>query len=180
MLPKSIPFVLASIAVTAMGCGGASPPPAKPPVASTPAPAEASSPPAIAAPASSPTASTVSISDDIRTKCGISDTDAYFPFDSARLTSKDRTPLDSVAKCFVSGPLKGRPLKLIGHADPRGEADYNMTLGLSRADSVGQYLMARGMNRGKTKTTTRGSMDATGTDESTWQNDRRVDVILGE
>ena len=179
MFSKPTPFALASMALIAMGCGGASPPPAKPPVTSTPAP-EASSPTRAAAPASSLTASNVSISDDIRTKCGIPVSDAYFPFDSARLTSKDRTPLDSVAKCFVSGPLKGRPLKLIGHADPRGEADYNMTLGLSRADSVGQYLTARGMDRGKTKTTSRGSMDATGTDESTWQSDRRVDVMLGD
>jgi peptidoglycan-associated lipoprotein len=179
MLSNFTPFALASMALIAMGCVGASPPPAKPPVTSLPAP-EASSPTRAAAPASSPTASNVSISDGIRTKCGIPDSDAYFPFDSARLTSKDHTPLDSVARCFVSGPLKGRPLKLIGHADPRGEADYNMTLGLSRADSVGQYLTARGMDRGKTKTTSRGSMDATGTDESTWQNDRRVDVMLGD
>ena len=178
MLPKSMPFAFASIAILAMGCGGASPP-AKAPIASTPSP-QASSPAGTAAAASSPTASNVSISDVIRTKCGIPDSDAYFPFDSAHVTSKDQSPLDSVAKCFVSGPLKGRPLKLIGHTDPRGEADYNVTLGQSRADSVGQYLTARGLDRGKTKTTSRGSMDATGTDESTWQNDRRVDVMLGD
>ncbi len=179
MLPKFTSFALASIALIAMGCGGASPPPAKAPVASTPAP-EAPSPAQTSTTAASPTASNVSISDDIRAKCGIPDSDAYFPFDSAHLTTTDRSPLDRVAKCFVSGPLKGRPLKLIGHADPRGEADYNMTLGQSRADSVGQYLTERGMDHGKTKTTSRGSMDATGTDESSWQHDRRVDVMLGD
>lgn len=176
MLPKSSAFVFASIALVAAGCAGQSPPPPKGPIASTQAP-EAPSPPRTVV---APTATNVSISEDIRSKCAIPESDAYFPFDSAHLTAKDRTPLDSVARCFVSGPLKGRPLKLIGHADPRGEAEYNMTLGLSRADSVGQYLTARGMDRGKTKTTSRGSMDATGTDESSWQNDRRVDVLLGD
>jgi peptidoglycan-associated lipoprotein len=178
MFPKSVLLALALAGATAIGCGGASLV-AKPPVASGPAP-EPTPPANAAAPAPSPSASNVSISDEIRAKCGIPDEDAYFPFDSARVTSKDRTPLDSVARCFISGPLKGRPLKLVGRADPRGESEYNITLGLSRADSVGQYLMARGMAAAKTKTTSRGSMDATGTDESTWQNDRRVDVMLGD
>jgi peptidoglycan-associated lipoprotein len=121
----------------------------------------------------------VAISDEIRSRCGIPDQDAYFTFDSARLTSHDRTPLDSVARCFVSGPLKGRHVKLVGRADPRGEAEYNMTLGQSRADEVGQYLVARGLSRTMTMTTSRGAMDATGTDEASWERDRRVDVMLG-
>jgi hypothetical protein len=31
-----------------------------------------------------------------------------------------------------------------------------------------------------TLTTSRGAIDATGTDEASWQRDRRVDVTLGE
>ena len=122
----------------------------------------------------------MAISDEIRRLCGISDRDAYFAFDSSRVRSQDRSPLDGVARCFSTGPLKGRQLKLIGHADPRGEADYNMTLGLSRADAVGQYLVARGLKPASAKTTSRGSMDAAGTDEASWQKDRRVDVTLDD
>jgi peptidoglycan-associated lipoprotein len=122
----------------------------------------------------------VSISDEIRTKCGISDEDAYFAFDSSHLTSHDHTPLDLVAKCFISGPLKGRFVKLVGRADPRGSVDYNVVLGQSRADAVGQYLATRGMAQGKTQSTSRGAMDAAGTNEASWQKDRRVDVVLGD
>jgi outer membrane protein OmpA-like peptidoglycan-associated protein len=55
----------------------------------------------------SPTASNVSISDEIRSKCGISDADAYFPFDSARVTSNDRTPLDQVVRVLHAGSARG-------------------------------------------------------------------------
>jgi len=168
-------FALASCAGFAVACGGAKPPVAQPTAENT----QAATTPATQSD-QSPTSSNVSISDEIRTKCGIPDADAYFSFDSSRVTSHDHTPLDLVAKCFTSGPLAGRTVKLVGRADPRGETDYNMTLGQSRADAVGKYLDARGMSKGKTESTSRGAMDATGTDESGWQHDRRVDVMLGE
>ena len=126
------------------------------------------------------TTSDVHISDEIRSRCGISDADAYFVFNSASVTTHDRTPLDLVVRCFTSGPLKGRGVKLVGRADPRGPSDYNMTLGQWRADSVEVYLTSRGMNKSKAQTTSRGAMDAMGSDEATWQHDRRVDVLLAE
>jgi peptidoglycan-associated lipoprotein len=177
MLPRPALIALALTSAAAMGCGSAPPQVAKVPVQSTPSPLAQTT---TAPPPASPTASNVNISDEIRAKCGIPDADAYFPFDSARVTPNDRTPLDSVARCFTSGPLMGRPLKLVGRADPRGEAEYNMTLGLSRADSVGRYLVTRGMASDNAKTTSRGAMDAAGTDEGTWQKDRRVDLMLGD
>ena len=88
--------------------------------------------------------------------------------------------LDQVATCFSSGPLKGRQLKLVGHADPRGSSDYNMTLGQSRADSVAGYVVGKGLDKSKTESTSRGAMDATGDNEPTWAKDRRVDVLLAQ
>jgi len=171
----SVSAAVVSLALVA--CGGSKPPAAAPTAANAPA---ASGPSAQSTATQSATASNVSISDEIRTKCGIPDADAYFSFDSSHLTTHDRTPLDLVAKCFVSGPLAGHSVKLVGRADPRGESDYNITLGQSRADAVGSYLDGRGLAKGKTLTTSRGSMDASGTDESGWQHDRRVDVMLGD
>ena len=124
-----------TLAALSIGCAGSKPPVVTPDTqkAANAAPAPSSSLP-------SPTSSNVSISDEIRTKCGISDADAYFPFDSAHVTSTDHSPLDLVAKCFTSGPLAGRSVKLVGRADPRGPSDYNLTLGQSRADAVSSYL----------------------------------------
>jgi peptidoglycan-associated lipoprotein len=124
------------------------------------------------------TAGTVAISDEIRKACGIADEDAYFPFDSARIQTVV-PPLDAVARCFTAGPLAGRSLHLIGHADPRGPSEYNMTLGEARADSVQSYLALHGLPPAEVGTTSRGALDATGQDELGWAHDRRVDVVLG-
>jgi peptidoglycan-associated lipoprotein len=70
-------------------------------------------------------------------------------------------------------------MKLIGRADPRGDSEYNMVLGGRRASSVATTLEQLGMSSQKISSTSRGEMDATGTDEATWAKDRRVDVLLG-
>jgi peptidoglycan-associated lipoprotein len=130
-------------------------------------------------PSQAATSGTLRISADILRACGLSDTDAYFPFDSARLEKQDIQPLNAIAICFATGGLKGRAVKLIGHADPRGSVGYNMTLGQSRADGVAGYLERKGIEKAKVETTSRGAMDATGTDEAGWTHDRRVDVTIG-
>jgi peptidoglycan-associated lipoprotein len=131
-------------------------------------------------PADSPTASAVHISDEILEACGISKPDAFFAFDSANVRPDDARVLDQIATCFSTGKLKGRTLKLVGHADPRGGSDYNVTLGQSRADAVAGYITSKGLDKAKTESTSRGAMDATGSDEPTWARDRRVDVLLGQ
>jgi peptidoglycan-associated lipoprotein len=123
---------------------------------------------------------TVNVSQDIRAQCGIDDSDRApkFDFDSTQLAGNDRDVLQKVAVCFTTGPLKGRALRLIGRADPRGEAEYNMNLGESRATSVRKYLASLGVAAGRMSETSRGAIDATGHDEETWRKDRRVDVDL--
>ena len=174
-------FALALAASSLVGCGGDQPPP-KTPVDVAPTPAATPAPtnrlPEKAP--DSPTAAAVRISDEIAKACGISEPDAYFAFDSSNLRAEDAGVLEKVVTCFVSGALKGRMLKFVGHADPRGGSDYNMTLGQSRADSVAGYMVSKGMSKSKTESTTRGAMDATGNDEPTWARDRRVDVMLGQ
>jgi peptidoglycan-associated lipoprotein len=125
-------------------------------------------------------AANVRISPDILQACNIPETNAYFGFDSSRLTSFDLAPMDQLATCFTKGPLAGRAMRLVGHADPRGTTEYNVTLGQARADAVAQYLFDRGVRTDHATTTSRGAMDATGTDEDSWARDRRVDVTLAQ
>jgi peptidoglycan-associated lipoprotein len=101
-----------------------------------------------------------------------------FDYDSASIGDQDRTVLTAIAKCLSEGPLKGRGLALTGRADPRGEPEYNMSLGESRADSVSRYLHDLGVQSDRMRATSRGEIDATGTDEGTWAHDRRVDIDL--
>jgi len=146
-----------------------------PPVAPPP-PALAKVPDAWAT--KSPTRSVVNISEDIRRACGITDADAHFAFDSAQVTSRDHPALDRLVQCFTSGPLARREMRLVGHADPRGDEEYNLALGGQRADGVKTFLVGRGLSATRAATTSRGEMEAKGTNETTWAEDRRVDVLL--
>ncbi len=122
----------------------------------------------------------VSLSDDLRKACKIEE-DANAPkfdYDSKGLSTADRDVLVQVARCLTTGPLKGREVQMIGRADPRGEVEYNMTLGESRAASVQVYLAGLGVAKEKMGVTSRGELDATGTDEEGWRLDRRVDLRL--
>ncbi len=159
------------------GCGGAKPPEAQ--TGSGQANAAAPAAQQTAKDEKTATSGAVAISEDIRKACGISDADAYFSFDSAHLTSQDVRPLSLVATCFTTGPLKGHEVDLVGRADPRGTSEYNVALGQSRADAVEGYLVRHGVSKGKAEASSRGAMDATGTDESGWARDRRVDIMLG-
>lgn len=127
----------------------------------------------------SETSSNIHIDDAILKACGIEQANAFFAFDSANLRPEDAKPLDLVAKCFATGPLKGKLLKLVGHADPRGDGDYNFALGQARADSIAKYIMGKGLDKAQVSSTSRGAMDATGSDEPGWAKDRRVDLMLG-
>jgi peptidoglycan-associated lipoprotein len=120
----------------------------------------------------------ISIADEIKKACNISDPDAYFAFDSAKVTEQGDRVLKQLADCFTTGPMKGKIMRLVGHCDPRGSEDYNMVLGQHRADNVKQFLTTKGLAADRAQTSSRGKMDATGTDEATWAKDRRVDVLV--
>ena len=79
---------------------------------------------------------------------------------------------------FATGPLAGKNMGLVGHADPRGESEYNMLLGERRATNVGSAISQEGLDQSKIRTSSRGEMDARGYDEPSWAQDRRVDVMI--
>jgi peptidoglycan-associated lipoprotein len=154
--------------LTVVACATPQGPPVREPV---PAPALAPEP-------GPPTQSVIRIAEEIRRACGIADADAHFAFDSARLETADYPVLQKIVACFTSGPRAGRQLRLVGHADPRGDEEYNLLLGGSRADGVKGFLVERGLAGQQAATSSRGEMDASGVDAQSWAADRRVDVVL--
>lgn len=124
----------------------------------------------------------VNVDDDIMRLCNIHidnvDRAPKFDYDDADLLPEDRDILEQVARCVTTGPLKGRKLALVGRADPRGDTEYNMVLGEHRAESVGTYLANLGVEPNNLMKTSRGELDAEGTDDESWRRDRRVDVLL--
>lgn len=101
-----------------------------------------------------------------------------FNFNSAKLAKQAQSSLDILAECFISGKAKDKRMALVGHTDPRGEDDYNLALGQRRADSVAKYLTKKGLGNDRIDVTSRGEMDASGSDDAGWNADRRVDIRL--
>lgn len=123
----------------------------------------------------------LAVAGDILEACGIKaapSANPTFETDQDELTAEDRQVLDQIASCLTTGALKGRAVSLVGRADPRGTAEYNLGLGSRRAESVSSYLARLGVGAPQLAVTTRGALDATGTDEAGWQQDRRVDIQL--
>ncbi len=129
-------------------------------------------------PGQDPKQANIEISPQIAEACGISETDAYFPYNSAKVSKSADLLFTKLADCFTTGPLAGKSMKLVGHADPRGEDEFNMTLGGRRADNVSDALEKKGLPESQMQTTSRGEMDAVGTDEASWAKDRKVGVFL--
>ena len=168
----------ALLATLAIGCGSEATPAPETPATKTETPA----PPAKTSekPGDDPTKSDINISDKIKQACGLSDPEAHFAYNSSQVRASDKATLKKLADCFATGPLKGQKMNLVGHADPRGESEYNMVLGGRRAENVGSALKGAGLPAGQLSTSSRGALDASGTDEAGWAKDRRVDVMLAE
>jgi peptidoglycan-associated lipoprotein len=124
----------------------------------------------------------VGVSDDLVAKCKIHlanvEQAPKFGFDDSDLLPADRDVLQQIADCLTRGPLQGKSVQLIGRTDPRGTDEYNLGLGSKRAYSVKTYLERLGVPGAHMSPSTKGEIDASGTDNSGWQRDRRVDVKL--
>lgn len=125
----------------------------------------------------------VSVSNEILQACnlalaGQAEDAPKFPFDQSDLLDEDYKVLNQISTCLTTGPLAGREVLLTGRADSRGTTEYNMTLGAERAHTVAGYLSSRGVSQGRLQETSRGELDAVGTDVLGQKQDRRVDITL--
>lgn len=99
----------------------------------------------------------------------------YFDFDQYSLTAESRAVLLAHAD-----KLKGASVavRLEGHADERGSREYNMALGEKRANAVRDFLVTQGVNGSSLEVVSFGEEQptATGSDEASWSQNRRVEV----
>jgi len=119
-----------------------------------------------------------SVDDKIAKMCDLPE--ARFDFNSASVGAEATNVIAAIAKCFLEGPGKGKNINVVGHADPRGEEEYNFALGQRRAGSVGSLFKKAGLSEDRVSTSSRGELDATGTDDAGWSRDRRVEIQLAQ
>jgi peptidoglycan-associated lipoprotein len=176
--------LLAGLLALLPACGSDPAPQAKTAEGQAPSPVAAAAPKTTAAATQradtkSPTSGSVQIEDRILKACGDVPA-ARFAFDSTSIEGDAAVTLQALAKCFDTGPLKGKGMRLVGHADARGEPGYNRALGQQRASSVASYVESKGIAASRVSTMSKGELEATGTDEEGWARDRKVEIFLAD
>jgi peptidoglycan-associated lipoprotein len=105
----------------------------------------------------------------------ITETIIYFDFDTANIRPEYSEVLAAHARRLVANP--NMSVRLEGHADERGSREYNIGLGERRAQAVRQALMLQGVTTvsyGEERPMSPGS------DEESWAQNRRVEIIYAE
>ena len=103
----------------------------------------------------------------------------FFETDSTELTPQGRDTLEKQAQWLQQ--YGNYTFTLEGHADERGTREYNIALGARRAQTVRDYLAARGIHPGRMRTVSYGKERpvAVCNDISCWSQNRRVVTVLG-
>ena len=103
----------------------------------------------------------------------------FFETDSTELTPQSRATLDKQAQWLNTYPRYSFTIE--GHADERGTREYNIALGARRAQTVRDYLVARGVAGNRMRTISYGKERpvAVCNDISCWSQNRRAVTVLG-
>jgi peptidoglycan-associated lipoprotein len=100
----------------------------------------------------------------------------FFEFDSSEIRGDGPEIVAAHAKYLAGKPIR---VRLEGHTDERGSREYNIGLGERRAQAVRRALMLQGAADNQLATVSYGEERpvATGTEETAWQQNRRVEII---
>jgi peptidoglycan-associated lipoprotein len=102
----------------------------------------------------------------------------FFDFDASSLTAEGKSALD--ANAAIMSQFPDVKLEIQGHADERGTTEYNLALGQKRADSVVQYLLARGIAPSRARSVSYGEerpLDGRSV-ETAWEQNRRAEFKI--
>ena len=97
-----------------------------------------------------------------------------FDYDSSEISSSAGNTAEANARCMQERDIPHATLT--GHCDPRGTEEYNLALGDRRARAVQGYMGRLGVDRGRMSARSMGEEMASGSNESGWARDRRVEV----
>jgi OOP family OmpA-OmpF porin len=100
-----------------------------------------------------------------------------FDFDSAAIKPEMAEALDGVARAVRNSP-GDEMLTIVGHTDGVGSQEYNLDLGLRRADSTRDYLASIGIPSSRMVTRSAGKLEpiATNETEAGRARNRRIEI----
>jgi len=102
----------------------------------------------------------------------------YFDYDDSALREDAKDALRGNAEYLRTVP--SAKIELQGNCDERGTEEYNLALGKRRAESAQQYLTDLGIASNRMSTVSFGEENpaVTGSSDSAWAKNRRVDFVL--
>ncbi|MGH7506656.1 MAG: OmpA family protein [Longimicrobiales bacterium] len=102
----------------------------------------------------------------------------YFDYDESAIRADAQETLSQKVAVLRANPDVA--LRITGHADERGSIEYNLALGLRRANSVRDYLVGFGLDASRFTTETMGEdrpLDP-GTTEAAYARNRRGEFTI--
>jgi peptidoglycan-associated lipoprotein len=101
----------------------------------------------------------------------------HFDFDSYLVRPSDQPMIERHARYLTTAPQL--TLRIEGHADERGGSEYNLALGMRRADSVRRALALLGVANTRIEIVSWGEERpaAPDHDEASWEQNRRAEII---
>jgi peptidoglycan-associated lipoprotein len=101
----------------------------------------------------------------------------FFDFDRFNIKESERPKLQAAKEWLEKNP--GYRIVLEGHADWRGTAEYNLSLGDRRANAAKNYLTGIGVAKDKLEANSKGSLEAKqNASDADAANDRRVELVV--
>lgn len=100
----------------------------------------------------------------------------YFAFDKATLSKEAKDTLRKQAEWLNSYPNVIATIE--GHCDEIGSKNYNLALGLRRAEVVEKFLVAQGVNKNRLATVTYGKGMPEVAGDNAWKQNRRVVSVV--
>lgn len=109
----------------------------------------------------------------------VTDTRVYFDTDRANIRTEEQPKLDALVPVFQANPEMR--VQITGYADPRASVRYNLELGMRRANSAREYLVARGVSSERIDIVSfgEGLREATAA-QAQWQEMRRAEFDITE
>jgi peptidoglycan-associated lipoprotein len=103
----------------------------------------------------------------------------YFDYDKSDLRQDARNILSKNAEILLKSKTDAK-LKIEGHCDERGSAEYNLALGERRAKSALQYLLTLGVQADRLSVISFGKEKPAvqGNDEAAWTKNRRAEFVI--
>jgi peptidoglycan-associated lipoprotein len=160
-----------------------------PPVVAAPAPAPAPVPAPVAAPAPRVNQDSIDRANRLRDSLAAAEralADArallnapvYFDYDKSEIRPDAKTALDSKLPLLKANP--SMKIRVEGNTDSRGSNEYNMALGLRRANAAKRYLSSQGIDAARFDVVSYGEERPVdqGTTEDAYAKNRRDDFVI--